>query len=95
MVGEITADEAEFAGGKNDINTLYYLNVGTDYWTMSPYNWYSNARACVFYVDSRNGYLNWASVNSTYGLRPVINLKADVAINSGSDGTASNPYIVQ
>ena len=28
-----------------------------------------------------------------HGVRPVINLKADITI-SGGDGTASNPYVV-
>ena len=32
-------------------------------------------------------------MNSAYGVRPVINLKGDVTISSGS-GTASNPYVV-
>jgi hypothetical protein len=58
-VGLITADEVEFAGGKNENNTSYYLYNGQNYWTMSPY--YMNVGTSsswtnVFFVNS-NGYL--------------------------------------
>ena len=92
-VGLITMDEAMYAGGIVANNTSYYLYNGQNYWTMSPYNWdYSGAR--VFYVNS-NGGLGWYYVGSTYGLRPVINLKADTLFATGGTGTQSNPYVVQ
>ena len=90
-VGLITADEVEFAGGKNANNTSYYLYNGQNYWTMSPCYWLGFAT--VFYVPS-NCHLSAGNVNSTYGLRPVINLKADVTFSSGN-GTLNNPYAVQ
>ena len=94
-VGLITADEVEFAGGKDENNTSYYLYNGQNYWTMSPYNWNSNnGCASVFYVRGSDGYLaNWY-VNSTRDLRPVINLKSNVTF-SGGNGTLNNPYVVQ
>ena len=90
-VGLITADEVEFAGGKNANNTSYYLYNGQYYWAMSPYWW--NGSAVVFGVNS-NGHLTGVAVNSTWGLRPVINLKADTLFAAGGNGTQSNPYVV-
>ena len=92
-VGLITADEVEFAGGKNENNTSYYLYNGQNYWTMSPYSWNSNGNASVFVVNL-SGYLDWNSVNDIRGLRPVINLKSDALFTSGGTGTQSNPYVV-
>ena len=48
--------------------------------------------ATVFGVWGGNLYS--IDVNGTYGVRPVINLKADITI-SGGDGTSLNPYVVQ
>ena len=92
-VGLITADEVEFAGGKNENNTSYYLYNGQNYWTMSPIIW-NGAHAIVFYVNV-NGHLDYTNVNNTTrGLRPVINLKADTLFATGGTGTQSNPYVV-
>ncbi len=90
-VGLITADEVEFAGGKNENNTSYYLYNGQYYWTMSP-GWWNSSHAGVF-VTRNDGYLAFGSVNATNGLRPVINLRSDVTFASGN-GTQSNPYVV-
>ncbi len=90
-VGLITADEVEFAGGKNENNTSYYLYNGQHYWTMSPIRW-SGTNAFVFYVDA-GGYLSWNNVNNTYDLRPVINLKADTTFTG--NGTIDNPFVVE
>ena len=90
-IGLITADEVAYAGGVyGTSNSSYYLYTGEYYWTMSPC-WYNYGNAIVFGVIS-NGNLNAPRVNRTYGVRPVINLKADVTL-TGS-GTASNPYVV-
>ena len=92
-VGAITADEVEFAGGKNADNKSYYLYNGQHYWTMSPYGW--NSCAVVFAVNA-NGYLNSGNVYGTSrGLRPVINLKSDTQFQAGGNGTQNNPYVVQ
>ena len=91
-VGLITADEVMYAGGKFANNTSYYLYNGQNYWTMSPYYW--NSGACVFVVHA-GGYLsNWRVSNTTPGLRPVINLKADTLFAAGGNGTLENPYVV-
>ena len=94
-IGLITADEVSYAGGVNgSSNSSYYLYTGQYYWTMSPsyYNSSSTYPARVFFVSS-NGQPGYDWVNATHGVRPVVNLKADVQISSGS-GTSSNPYVI-
>ena len=92
-IGLITADEVAYAGGVyNQTNENYYLYTNSYYWTMSPY-FFGNGFAHVLRVYS-DGNLSNRSVNNTFGVRPVINLKADTIISSG-DGTSSNPYVVE
>ncbi len=91
-IGLITSDEAVMAGASwSSGNSSYYLYTGQNYWTMSPYDFSSDGGAYVFYVYS-NGQLNGNWVTSTYGVRPVINLSADVKV-TGS-GTSSDPFVV-
>ena len=90
-IGLITADEVAFAGGVYGTNnTSYYLYTGQNYWTMSPSRY--SAGAWGFRVNS-NGQLDSPYVIYTYGVRPVINLKADTQFSEGN-GTATNPYVV-
>ncbi len=94
-IGLITADEVAFAGGVyNTNNKQFYLYTNQYYWTMSPSNFSSGGYARVFYVDF-DGWLNNNdySVTNTNGVRPVINLKADVTFAEGGAGTKDNPYI--
>ncbi len=91
-VGLITSDEVLLVGGLGGTNNnSYYLYTGQYYWTMSPY-YFSNV-ALVFFVNS-NGNLGSDGyyVHSEWGVRPVINLAADVTI-TGS-GTMQDPYVV-
>ena len=91
-VGLIAADEVAFAGGVySTANRSYYLYNGQYYWTMSPQYFYSAGRAYVQYVSS-SGSLSSGSVYTVYGVRPVINLKADVRIEGA--GTVDQPYQV-
>ena len=88
-IGLISADEVAYAGGVwVTNNTSYYLYTRQNYWIMSP-SYYPDAS--VFAV-SVLGDLGSDRVNNTLGVRPVINLKADVQL-TGS-GTASDPYVV-
>ncbi|MBP5204614.1 InlB B-repeat-containing protein, partial [bacterium] len=92
-IGLLTADEVAMAGGKSGTsNTSYYLYTGQDYWLGSPYRIYSS-RAYGFYINT-SGNFTTSSVATSYGVRPVINLKPSVKYASGS-GTESNPYVVQ
>ena len=88
----ISADEAMFAGmpNRNSSNTNNYLYTGQTYWTMSPY-WYYFGYAGVFVVSS-SGVLYTGTVNDSYGVRPVINLRADVSLTG--TGTTSDPFKV-
>ena len=92
-VGVITADEVAMAGGVyGQTNQSYYLYTGQNYWTMSPSYFYASVSlAYVFYVPS-SGQLSDSWVDSMYGVRPVINLSADVKV-TGS-GTSSDPFVV-
>ena len=89
-IGLITADEVAYAGGVyNQNNTSYYLYNNAYYWTMSPSR-FSSGYADVFIVYD-NGSLGSYSVDWIFfGVRPVINIRANVEI-TGS-GTTSNPF---
>ena len=90
-VGLITADEVSFAGGVlGTNNTSYYLYNNQYYWTMSPYN-FDGSYAVVFAVIS-DGSLGNGFVNIAWGVRPVINLKANTKFQGS--GTTSDPYVV-
>ena len=93
-IGLIATDEVVLAGGfGGSDNSSYYLYTGQDYWTMSPINFNDmNNIARVFNVNS-TGQLSNYYVYGVYGVRPVINLKADVTI-TGS-GTSTDPYRVE
>ena len=92
-IGLISADEVAYAGGVwATNNTSYYLYTGQNYWTMSPHRFRSGGGAYVFLVNSTGG-LTIGYVDNTRGVRPVVNLKADVQISTGS-GTSSNPYVI-
>ena len=90
-IGLVTADEAALTGITNKNNNAgSYLYTRQSYRTMSPYNYSSGAG--VFIVSS-NGFLTITdSVTRAIGVRPVINLRADVQI-TGS-GTTTDPFKV-
>ena len=89
-IGIISADEAMFAGipNWNSSNSNNYLYTGQYYWTMSP-SYYNYGSASVFYVYP-SGRIDNTRVDNTFGVRPVINLRADVSI-TGS-GTTTDPF---
>ena len=91
-IGLISVDEMAYAGGvQGTSNQGYYLYTNQEYWTTSPSGYLS--WALVFAVDP-NGRIDYgAGVDYTYGVRPVINLKADTQFSEGN-GTASNPFVV-
>jgi len=93
-VALITADEVALAGGVSGrINEKYYLNFGALYWTMSPYYFNSGNLGATVWNVPREGYITGNYAGYGIGMRPVLNLKADVEITSGN-GTASTPYQV-
>ncbi|MBO5138121.1 MAG: hypothetical protein J6B89_00565, partial [Bacilli bacterium] len=93
-IGLITTDEVNMAGGNGGrMNSLYYLHSGTTYWTMSPSLFNRLFSANAFCVAS-TGTLAEFSVNSGYGVRPVINLKTDNLSFKGT-GTKEDPYVIE
>ena len=102
-VGTITADELAFAGTKYGVANFdnYLMNDNSLFkksnWTISPGNFniynangYWFGRAFILYY---NGNINGSGVTNGYSVRPSINLKSKVEINSG-DGTKENPYLI-
>ena len=93
-VGLITSDEIAMAGGfGGTASTNYWLYTNQYYWTMSPYWYNGDGWASVFRVWADGSLLGhgvyWAS-----GIRPVINLKADIEF-SGGNGKSDNPFIIK
>ena len=96
-VGTLTADEIVYAGGKvyAGNNNYYLLNDyqktnSLSFWSLSPYD-FTNGYDRVFSVDNIGRPNDYYDVHYDYSLRPSINLKSNVQINSG-DGTKSNSY---
>ena len=87
-------DEIVYAGADMSAytkNSNYYLYTNQAYWTLSPY-YFDGYGARVFRVKS-DGYLYILDyVNDALGVRPVINLRANVTL-TGS-GTSDAPYLV-
>ena len=99
-IGLIQADEVALAGGRayyNDSyspNSNYYLYNGKYFWTLSPSYFDSNGSSARVWCVMPSGSLNpWSSVTISYGVRPVINLKANTLITKG-DGSSLNPFVV-
>ena len=95
-VALITADEVAMAGGVfNTSNTNYYLYNGQYQWSLSPGRFTSNYSDVNGWFVSPSGSLSpWIRVTYSYGVRPVINLKADTLITKG-DGSSLNPFVIK
>ena len=88
-IGLLSSNEIVLAGGWDEINTGYYLFSKQVWWAFSP------LRSNGFNVSVRNVQLDgdansYNSVNYSYGVRPVLNIRAEVL--KYADGTSSNPY---
>ena len=99
-VALITADEVAMAGGRAyyngaySPNSNYYLYNGNYFWTLSPSNSDSNtSSARVWSVMPSGGLYPWHHVTNSFGVRPVINLKANTLITKG-DGSSLNPFVI-
>ena len=94
----ITADEVALAGGcahhdnSYSPNSNFYLYNKKAYWTMSPSVFSSSTYTSLLWAIYPSGSLSqYYKANDSNGVRPVINLKADVKISSG-DGTSIAPF---
>ena len=88
-IGLLSTDEAAMAGGVYYTSSNTYLTEAGEYtWLMSPSNWEVGSKrvfeARIYEKLTRD------AVISSYGLRPVINLKANVLANG--IGTINNKY---
>ena len=100
-VGLILADEVALAGGRGYYNEAYlpnsnyYLYNGKYYWTLSPSDFNSGSSSTNVWIVLPSGSLHpWYSVTFSLGVRPVINIKADVQITKG-DGSSLNPFVIK
>ena len=95
-IGLIQADEVSLAGGVyNTTNMNYYLYNSRYFWTLSPSIFSSNYSLAYAWDVTSSGILSpWDYVTPSLGVRPVINLKADMLITKG-DGTALNPFKIE
>lgn len=99
-IGLLSADELVMAGAfKSKGNKTYYLYDAykndlsdTNFITISPAS-FGGVDANLFFSSTTNYSISTNSVQTTFGIRPIINLKKEVFINGG-DGTESNPYVV-
>ena len=102
-IGLLTLDEVVYAGGKSEkTNSNYYLVNGDSWWTMSPV-FFGDADGDFAYVGAVNDAGNVSSymaanVYGPDGVRPVINLKADIEFEltgTGEPGSSTNPYVIK
>ena len=97
-IGILTADEVIFSGTKNsDDNTHLYLYNAEKYWTMTPgLAGYSYAGIFMFYVNAAGdvtyNFSESTVENEEIGVRPVINLKADVKFTGNGRIDTNTPY---
>ena len=91
-IGLVTMDEALLTGIKySTANTGSYLYTGQSYWTMSPY-YFNGYGARVFTVWLDGNLYDYDVDWTDPGVRPVINIRANVSL-TGS-GTSTDPFKV-
>lgn len=93
-IATLTADEAVYAGASTGYGYPEpYINITYPWWTMTPFAF--SGSASVYFVSSGSSDLGDALVANDTSIyaRPVINLKGDVVVSSGS-GTSSSPYVI-
>jgi len=93
-VGLMTADEIAMAGGKYGAsNSNFYLYTGSTFdWSMTP-SYFDGSYARVWYVYDAGYLMHYRVSSSEHGVRPVINLKADVLFEG--DGSYDTPYVIK
>ena len=81
-----------FAGIVYNINnTSNYLYTNQNYWSLSPSIMSEAGYARLYYLSNQGALLN-VSVNTQYGVRPVISIRGDVRFTG--TGTLTDPYRV-
>lgn len=94
-IGLLSADEMLFAGAVvGTANKDYYLynrSINNGWWLLSPSKSDMTYYPSMMIVKSDGSILAGAEVNTSYALRPVINLNSDVIVTG--KGTISDPYV--
>ncbi len=72
---------------KNASTSTNYLNIGYRWWLITPYS-----GSIVRYVDFNGNLYCDSPSSSANGVRPSINLKSNIGIVAGGDGSETNPY---
>ena len=94
-IGLLTADEVIFAGElfstKNFLSYLYENASSGEWWLMTPYDFFFDRYARVFYV-ALGGVYN-GDVSELRWARPAISLVSSIKV-IGS-GTSEDPYVVE
>ena len=99
----LTVDELVMAGAyKDKINDYYYLEYTTGsffWWTMTPIQINTNPLAFMYisYYNKSlggNGVTSNDWTNGQHSIRPVINLRNDILVDTG-DGTEESPYTIK
>ena len=94
-IGLITIDELMLAGARNTyVNKSFYPFSGYPYRTISPSHFGAGNDAASEFRLSSDGIASGYFVSSGTGVRPVINLNADVEITGGI-GTQNEPFVVK
>ena len=94
-VGLITYDEMALAGmDQEHVNKLSWIYSSQHFWTMSPAYFRASDGNNREWNISSSGYLGASWTSNSFGIRPVINLKADVEI-SGGTGTSNDPFVIK
>ncbi len=95
-VGLITADEIVAAGsGKfSTVNSDYYLNKESSYWSISA-GFIDNYESAYVFDIGGNSSLDYRRVQQSESVAPVINLKAEYLDKLRGEGTIDNPYYLQ
>ena len=87
----IIYENNKYQRGKNISNPLLMAN-GNQYWTISPAYFYQSFAGFV-YVNN-NGNTDKTYTTNGKGLRPVISLKNNSIVTSGS-GSEEEPWIIE
>ena len=69
-------------------NSSTYLNNGEAIWTMTPAN-----STYAWYISSTKSEMVYTS--TTYGIRPIINVKENSVITSGEKGDSTDYYVLK
>lgn len=86
-------EQIQTGGYFSKTNSDYYLTNGTfGLWTMSPAG-YDSSSFALGWIAYADGSIDKFYVSYGLGLRPVINLNANV--KALGTGTSSDPYVVQ